>query len=133
MRGRGAGNHAAFMAKSVTWTPLKIVGLQAVTGLVCAGLWWVFKGGLAAASAILGAGVSFVPGALFALRLARAGSRQDGYVFAFFLGEGIKVLLSVALFGLIAAVYPGADWLALLTSFITVLQVYVFGFLLTTR
>jgi F0F1-type ATP synthase assembly protein I len=54
-------------------------------------------------------------------------------MFAFFLGEGIKVLLSVALFGLIAAVYPDADWLALLTTFIAVLQVYVFGFLLTSR
>jgi ATP synthase protein I len=119
--------------KSVIWTPLKIVGLQVVAGLACAGLWWTFRGGSAATSAMLGAVVCFVPGALFALRLARAGARQDGYVFAFFLGEGIKVLLSVALFGLVAAMYPDADWLALLTTFIAVLQVYVFGFLLTSR
>ena len=115
------------------WTPLKIVGLQVIAGVALAGMWWAFKGVAAAMSAILGAAVCFVPGALFALRLARAGVRQDGYVFAFFLGEGIKVLLSVALFGLIAAGVPDADWLALLTTFIAVLQVYVFGLLLTSR
>jgi len=118
---------------SVIWTPLKIVGLQVIAGVALAGMWWTFKGVPAATSAILGAAVCFVPGAFFALRLARAGARQDGYVFAFFLGEGIKVLLSVVLFGLVAVGYPDADWLALLTTFIAVLQVYVFGLLLTSR
>jgi len=77
--------------------------------------------------------VSFVPGALFALRLERAGARQDGYVFAFFVGEFVKVLLSIALFAACAIFVPDADWLALLTSFIVVLQVYVVGLLLTSR
>jgi ATP synthase protein I len=119
--------------KTVTWTPLKIVGLQVIASILCAGLWWGLRGGSAAWSAFLGGAVSFIPGALFALRLARARAVQDGLVFAFFLGEGIKVLLSVALFGLVAATHPGADWLALLTTFIAVLQVYVFGLLLTSR
>lgn len=104
-----------------------------VAGTACAGLWGAFGGGNAAYSAILGAAVCVVPGALFALRLARAKARQDGYVFAFFAGEGIKVLLSIALFAVVAVFHPGADWLALLTTYIAVLQVYVFGFLLTGR
>jgi ATP synthase protein I len=117
----------------VIWTPLKIVGLQVIASVLCAGVWSVVRGAPAAGSAFLGGAVSFIPGGLFALRLARARAVQDGYVFTFFLGEGIKVLLSVALFGLVAAIHPGADWLALLTTFIAVLQVYVFGLLLTSR
>lgn len=116
----------------VNWTPLKIVGLQGVASLVVAALWGL-KGGNAAFSALLGGLVCVVPGALFALRLSGAAARQDGYAFAFFAGEAIKVLLSIALFVLVAVGYPETDWLALLTSFIGVLQVYVFGFLLTSR
>lgn len=127
------GERRGRVGRAVTWTPLKIVGLQVVAGVALAGMWWAARGNVAGWSALLGAGVCCIPGALFALRLARAQVRRDGYVSAFFLGEGIKVLLSVALFGLIAAGVPDADWLALLTSFIAVLQVYVFGLLLTSR
>ena len=67
------------------------------------------------------------------MRLARAGAAQDVYVFAFFLGEGIKVLLTLVMFVLVAVVLPDADWLALLTTYIAVLQVYLFGLYLTAR
>lgn len=117
----------------MTWTPFIVVALQVAAGAACAGLWGVFAGGRAAYSALLGAAVCVVPGALFALRLARAKAQQDGYVFAFFAGEGIKVLLTIALFAAVAVFHPDADWLALLTTFIAVLQVYVFGFLLVQR
>ena len=117
----------------MTWTPLKIVGLQVVASFVVCLPVGAWRGGEAALSALLGGAICFIPGALFALRLARAEGRQDGYVFAFFVGEGIKVLLSVALFAVVAIVHPGADWLALLVAFIAVLQVYVFGLLLTSR
>ena len=117
----------------VVWTPIKIVGLQVIASLVCAGLWWGGRGEAAATAALLGGAVSFVPGAWFALRLARPGTAQDGYVFAFFMGQGIKVLLSVVLFVVVAVMFPDADWLALLTTFIVVLQVYVLGLYLTSR
>ena len=119
--------------KTVIWTPLKIVGLQVIASLVCAGLWWSIRGYDAAVAAIFGGAVCFVPGAWFALRLARAGSAEDVYVFAFFLGEGIKILLSVVMFVLVVLVVPDADWLALLTTYIAVLQVYLFGLYLTAR
>ena len=114
------------------WTPIKIVGLQVIASLVCAGLWWGVRGEAAATAALLGGAVSFVPGAWFAWRLARPGTSQDGYVFAFFMGQGIKVLLSIALFAVVAIMFPDADWLALLTTFILVLQVYVLGLYLTS-
>ena len=119
--------------KTVIWTPLKIVGLQVIASLVCAGLWWGIRGFDAALAAIFGGAVCFVPGAWFALRLARAGAAHDVYVFAFFLGEGLKVLLSVVMFVMVAVVLPDADWLALLTTYIAVLQMYLFGLYLTAR
>ena len=111
----------------MTPSPLRIVLWQAVLGCVLALLWGVFRDANAAWSALAGGAVCVVPGGLFALRLARASSKQDGYAAAFMAGEGIKILSSVALFALTAMLYRSADWLALMVTYIVVLQVYVVG------
>ena len=113
--------------------PFRVVGWQVAVALLLALVWGLLKDVNSAGSALAGGAVCFVPSALFALRLVRAQSRQDGYVFAFFVGEAIKVLFSIALFAGVAVWYSGADWLALLVTFIAVLQVYVFGLLMTSR
>jgi ATP synthase protein I len=113
--------------------PLRVVGWQVAVALMLAVVWAVLKDAGSAVSALAGGAVCFVPSGLFAMRLARAQSRQDGYVFAFFVGEGIKVLLSIALFAGVAVWFRGADWLALIVTYIAVLQVYVFGLLMTSR
>jgi len=113
--------------------PFRVVGWQVTVAVLLALAWGIFKDANSAASALAGGAVCFVPSGLFALRLARAQSRQDGYVFAFFVGEAIKVLLSIALFAGVAVFYKGADWLALIVTFVAVLQVYVFGLLMTSR
>ena len=113
--------------------PYRVVGWQVAVAVFLALLWAVFKDANAAASALAGGAICFVPSGLFALRLVRAQSRQDGYVFAFFVGEGIKVLLSIVLFGAVALWFTGADWLALIVTYIAVLQVYVFGLLMASR
>lgn len=113
--------------------PLRVVGWQVAVALMLALLWAVCKDANAGVSALAGGAVCVVPSGLFALRLARAQRRQDGYVFAFFVGEGIKVLLSIALFAGVAVWFKDADWLALIVTFIAVLQVYVFGLLMTSR
>jgi len=116
---------------------LRVVAWQAGLSVLLAGGWGVLRGaegGLnAAASALIGGAICFLPSGLFALRLLRAQSRQDGYVFAFFAGEAIKILLSIALFAGVAVWYRGADWLALIVTYIAVLQVYVFGLLMASR
>jgi len=94
---------------------------------------WLLRDANSAVSALAGGAICFLPAGLFALRLNRAQNRQDGYVFAFFTGEAIKILLSIALFASVAVFYPGADWLALLVTYIVVLQVYVFGLLMASR
>jgi len=113
--------------------PYRVVGWQVAVALLLALVWGALRGADAAVSALAGGAVCFVPAGLFAMRLARAQSRQDGYVFAFFVGEGIKVLLSIVLFGAVALWFNGADWLALIVSYIAVLQVYVFGLLMASR
>lgn len=115
----------------MTPSPLRIVVWQAGLSCVLALLWGVFRDANAAWSALAGGAVCVVPGGLFALRLARASSQQEGYAGAFLAGEGIKVLSSVTLFAVVAMLYRSADWLALMVTYIAVLQVYVVG--LATR
>lgn len=112
---------------------LRLVAWQVGLSLLLAVFWGLVRGGSGALSALIGGAVCFIPSGLFALRLTRARLRQDGYVFAFFAGEAIKILLSIALFAGVAVYYQGADWLALLVTYIVVLQVYVFGLLMTSR
>ena len=111
---------------------LRVVAWQAGLSLLLAAAWWI-RDANAAVSALAGGAICFLPAGLFALRLKRAQHRQDGYVFAFFAGEAIKILLSIALFTGVAVFYKGADWLALLVTYIVVLQVYVFGLLMASR
>jgi ATP synthase protein I len=112
--------------KSALPGPLKVAFWQCALSVVMALLWWV-RSTDAAVSALLGGAVIAGPNMLFALRLWRAEFRQDGYVFAFFLGEFIKVLLSIVLMGLVAALYTRCDWLAFLVSMIAIMQVYLVG------
>ena len=115
----------------MTPSPLRIVVWQAVFGCVLALLWGFFRDANAAWSALAGGAICVVPSGLFALRLACASSKQEGYATAFLAGEGIKILSSVALFAVVAMLYRSADWLALMVTYIAVLQVYVVG--LATR
>lgn len=108
-------------------SPLRITGWQVLASLAVALLWALGRGETAGWSALAGGAICFVPGGLFALRLARASARQDGYVFAFFTGEAIKILLSIALFLVVAKGFRGVDWLALLVTYIAVMQIYVVG------
>ena len=119
-----------------TFAPLKVVKIQLVAASVLALLWWFFKSGdagvSAAVSAFAGGAICFVPAGLFAWRLRTAAIKQqhEGYIVAFLLGEALKVFLSIALFALVALKWSTANWLALISSYIVVLQVYVFGLLL---
>lgn len=121
------------MRGPVNSAPLRVVAWQAGVTLLCAAAWLLIRGSEGGVSALAGGTICFLPAGLFALRLMRAQQRQDGYVFAFFAGEAIKILLSIALFAGVAVFYKGADWLALIVTYIVVLQVYVFGLLMASR
>ena len=88
--------------------------------------WWL--GGMyAAASALIGAGVYFLPNSIFALRLLIGLiSGTNATAMSFFWGEAFKLGSALALFGL--AVWQFNQWLvwpALLAGLIGVLKGYV--------
>ncbi len=105
---------------------LRVILLQLaatiVTGLV-AGL---LGGTPALLSALLGGLCCVVPNSLFALRLfANAQKAGGANPMSFFIGEFIKIALTVALLGAIAWLYHGLNWLALIAAFIVALKSYI--------
>jgi ATP synthase protein I len=90
---------------------------------VIAGLW----GGLPALlSTLLGGLCCVVPNALFALRLfANAQKLGAANPMSFFIGEFIKIALTIALLGAIAWLYRDLNWLALIAGFVVALKSYI--------
>jgi ATP synthase protein I len=96
---------------------LRIVSLQliatAVAGLVAA----LLGGAPAAVSAMLGG--------LFALRLFASARRGQANPGTFFIGEFIKIAMTLALLGAAVWLYHDLNWLALLCGFIVALKSYI--------
>jgi ATP synthase protein I len=105
---------------------LRIVSLQFMATVV-AGVVAALLGGRAAMfSAVLGGLCCVVPNALFALRLfANAHRLGQANPMTFFIGEFIKIALTVALLGAIAWLYRDLNWLALIGGFIVALKSYI--------
>ena len=67
-----------------------------------------------------------VPNGLLALRLY-SNARQSKAVnpMSFFIGEFIKIALTIALLGVVAWLYRDLNWLALIAAFIVALKSYI--------
>jgi ATP synthase protein I len=105
---------------------LHVILLQLAT-TIAAGLVAGLLGGTSAlVSALLGGLCCVVPNSLFALRLfANAQKAGGANPMTFFIGEFIKIALTVALLGAIAWLYHGLNWLALIAGFIVALKSYI--------
>jgi ATP synthase protein I len=105
---------------------LRIVSLQmtatAVVGVIAAVL-----GGIPAMfSAVIGGLCCVVPNALFALRLFASAHRPGAAnPMTFFIGEFIKIALTVGFLGVTAWLYHDLNWLALICGFIVALKSYI--------
>ena len=76
----------------------------------------------------LGGAVAIVPNGLFALRLAlHRGRPPESYPVVFFLGEFLKIGLTIGLLGLVIKYGEDVRWLALLIGFIAALKVTLFA------
>jgi ATP synthase protein I len=108
----------------------KAVLLQFCTALLGCAIGAVFFGWRGGISAALGGLACVLPSLLFAIRLS-AVSRQPGnpHVSAFFIGEAIKVALTLAILASITLVYPGAHWGAVVIGLIVTLQANFLAFL----
>jgi len=105
---------------------LRIVLLQFATTIFAASIAW-FLGGLPASlSALLGGLCCVVPNGLFALRLfANAQKAGNANPMSFFIGEFIKIALTVALLSAVAWLYRDLNWLALIAGFVVALKSYI--------
>ncbi len=105
----------------------RVVGVQAVLGLLVAVLVWCVSGRMAAVySAVYGALAVIVPAALFARGLtSRVASVNAGAaVFGFFLWEMVKVGLTVAMLMVAPRLVNDLSWPAMLAGLIVTMKVY---------
>jgi ATP synthase protein I len=105
---------------------LRVVLLQFTTTIVVACIAALFGGVPALLSALLGGLCCVVPNGLFALRLFSDARKPGGAnPMSFFIGEFIKITLTVALLGAAAWLYRDLNWLALIAGFIVALKSYI--------
>ena len=104
------------------------VGLQIATVVVLALVAGVLVDWDSARYLALGGAAAIVPNGLFALRLAlHRGRPAESYPVVFFLGDFLKIGMTIGLLGLIIKYGGDVRWLALLIGFIAALKVTLFA------
>jgi ATP synthase protein I len=105
---------------------LHIVLLQLATTVIVSGIAGLLGGEHALLSALLGGLCCVVPNGLFAWRLF-VSARKPGSAnpMTFFIGEFIKIALTIALLSAVAWLYRDLNWLALIAAFIVALKSYI--------
>ena len=104
---------------------LRIVSLQLIATAVAGAIAALLGGLPAALSAVLGGLCCVVPNSLFALRLFASARRGQANPGTFFIGEFIKIAMTLALLGATAWLYHDLNWLALICGFIVALKSYI--------
>jgi ATP synthase protein I len=123
---------ARLRAQEPTLSPWRVVAAQAVVGVVVAVLGWLITGRQVVAwSALYGATVVVVPGALMARGATSRLTSLSPVVSAVsvMLWESIKIIVSVAMLMLAPSVVRPLSWPALLVSLAAGLSVYWFALL----
>ncbi|PPE65156.1 ATP synthase subunit I [Caldimonas caldifontis] len=112
-------------AKHPPLSPWRVVMAQAVAGLVVAALAWLVTGkGETVVSALIGAAVVVVPGALLARGMTGApGANPGTVVLRFMVWELVKIVVAVAMLVAAARLVPNLSWLAVLAAMVVCLKV----------
>lgn len=85
------------------------------------------SGWKSAISPLIGSGIALLPNCYFAYKIYLARNlKAQGIVNAFYAGETVKLILTVALFS-IALQIPSVDFLTLLVGYVAVLSVFWFA------
>jgi ATP synthase protein I len=105
---------------------LRLVLMQLATTVI-ASLIAGFIGGIhALISALLGGLCCVLPNGLFAMRLFADSQKSEAMnPISFFIGEFIKIALTIALLGAVVWLYHDLNWLALIAAFIVALKSYI--------
>jgi ATP synthase protein I len=111
----------------------KAVLLQLSATLLAMVVSVVFFGAPGAYSALCGGFACALPNGFFAWRLWMAGQRGGRITVAGFVsGEFVKLIVTVSLLGLVAALYRDVHWGALLIGMVLALKANLFAFLVKT-
>lgn len=106
-------------------SPWRIVGWQAVAGVLAAGLAWGLSGRAEVAwSTAYGAVSVCLPAALMARGLSRRAGVAGAALAGFFVWELVKIVLTVAMLLAAPKLVPHLSWLALLAGFVVAMKVY---------
>ena len=117
----------ALAARLPAVSPWRVVAVQAAVGSIVAALAWLLMGEKSYAwSALYGAGVVVVPGALMARGMtSRFSSMAPGVsAVSFRLWELVKIAVSVALLVGAPKLVPHLSWPALLVALVLCIKVY---------
>jgi ATP synthase protein I len=99
-------------------------GAVVLVGAVCA--WFGIDTAL---SAVAGGLAYAVPNSLFALTLLAKSRVQGANPVSFLLGEGLKIILTVAILGLINVMLPTVVWPAVIVGLIVVVKAPLLAFI----
>ena len=115
----------ALRRKNPPMSPWRVVAAQAVAGLLCGALVWVFaQRSLTVWSALYGAVVVVLPSALLARGMTRDLAGKPGAaMFGFMFWEMVKIGVAVAMLVAAPRVIQGLSWPALLVAMIVCMKV----------
>lgn len=125
----------ALRAKHPPVSPWRVIGSQAVAGLLCAAITWAITSRDSAAwSALYGAAATVLPSALLARGMTRRTSSNPGAaVFGFMFWEMVKIAVAVAMLVAAPRVVPDLSWPAMLVALIVCAKVNWLALLLQRR
>lgn len=114
---------SALRAKLPWVSPWHIVAAQAAAGLVCVAMVAaVTQRWATTASALYGAAVVVIPGALLARGMARGAGSPAAAAASFMFWELVKIVLAVAMLVAVAKWAPGLSWPALLVAMVVCMK-----------
>lgn len=105
----------------------RVLGLQALMGVVVALLAWWFAGRAAGWSAGYGALAIVFPAAMFARGVARnsgSAANAPGAIARLFVWEFVKLVLCIAMLAAAHFLVPNLHWLALLAGVVVTMKTY---------
>jgi ATP synthase protein I len=122
----------ALRARLGVTSPWRVVAVQAVVGVVTAALaWWLTGNLMVGLSALYGAAVAVVPGALMARGTTSrlSGMSPGAGAVSFMSWEILKIAVSVAMLMLAPQLVQPLSWPALLAALVLCIKVYWFALL----
>jgi ATP synthase protein I len=104
----------------------RLVLLQLMMTVLTSAIAGLMGGMHALVSAVLGGLCCVVPNGLFALRLAVNAQKTEAInPISFFIGEFIKITLTLGMFAAVVWLYRDLNWLAMIVAFIVALKSYI--------